>query len=342
VEYSTFEYSATARTASISAVSVRGGSDWIFRHNEFRNIVGPSWQMAGPAILAWGGSTGTIVDSNAFVNCSIGVAFGQQESQDVDHRGGIIRNNMMFRSTAQSGGVGIRVANAPSAQVLNNTVFLSGTYGTPIEYQFELSRDVVVANDLLDGVVWARDGATGSEAGNVAGASADLFVDAARGDLHLSSRATAAIDRGVAVDVSSDWDGKARPVGRGWDVGADEFGASFKPEAPQNLAISGRVADAKGASLANVTIRLTGTETHQDSTKSSGSYSFSSLASGGSYTVTPSMNGYTFAPPSATFTNATSHQNTADFTAATVATPAATTVTLTSPSNNAMAVAPAT
>ena len=80
-----------------------------------------------------------------------------------DHPGGIMRNNMILRTSAQSGGPGILVADSPYSQLLNNTVFLSKTYGTPIEYQFAGSHDVVVLNDLLDGVVWARDGATGVE-----------------------------------------------------------------------------------------------------------------------------------------------------------------------------------
>ena len=355
IEYSTFEYSTTARSASVPAVSVRGGVQWTFRHNLFRNIVGPSWQLAGPAILAWGGSNGTVVDSNSFVNTSIGIAFGSADSQAVDHVGGVIRNNMIYRATGQSGDAAIRLVNAPSARVLNNTAFLSGTYGTPIEYQFQATRDVVIANNLTDGGVWARDGASGTEAGNYPSASADMFVDAAHGDLHLSSRAVSAIDRGVDVDVASDWDGRARPAGRAYDIGAHEFGSTVKLQAAQNVSISGRIVDATGGALANVRVSVTGSETHANTTDSSGNYVFYSLASGGSYQVTASLTGYIFAPESAAFPAATSHQNIANFVGMAVSstptpTPtgvatltanptavsvgASSTLTLTTPSNN--------
>ena len=243
------KYTSTGRDASTTGgIDVHGGGSWAIRHNLFRNIVGPSWQMAAPAIAAWDGAHDTIAEGNTIVNCSIGIAFGLQDRSGTalqagvardnsasrtkagglvtqvntrvaagsgsDHRGGVVRNNMISRTNAQSGGQGILVADSPYTQVLNNTVFLSQTYGTPIEYQFAGSHDVVVVNNLLDGVVWARDGATGVEDHNSSGATASLFTDAANGDLHLSPTATSAIDRGITVpNVLDDWDGQPRPNG---------------------------------------------------------------------------------------------------------------------------------
>jgi len=43
-------------------------------------------------------------------------------------------------------------------------------------------------------------------------------------DLHLTSTATAAIDRGASVsNVTDDFDGRPRPAGSAYDIGADEF-----------------------------------------------------------------------------------------------------------------------
>src|SRR5205085_1217908 len=117
----------------------------------------------------------------------------------------------------------IAVLGSPFTQVLNNSVFLSGTYGTPIEYRYQDSHDLLVANNIVDGGIWARDGATGFETANLTGATPDLFVNASSGDLHLAATAFTAIDRGAAMPlVSADWDGDPRPIGRGWDIGADE------------------------------------------------------------------------------------------------------------------------
>jgi hypothetical protein len=53
------------------------------------------------------------------------------------------------------------------------------------------------------------------------------FVDAGKGDLHLSASATAAIDAVVtATVVGDDFDGHYRPVGAASDIGADEYGST--------------------------------------------------------------------------------------------------------------------
>ena len=224
VEYSTIEYSSTGRVQSTGGVDVHCGSAWIIRHNVLCNIVGPSWQMAGPAIAAWDGAHDTIAEGNSIVNCSTGIAFGLLDRGGSDHRGGIVRNNMIFRSSTATGGPGIVVADSASTQVLNNTVFLSNTYGSPIEYRYAGAHDVIVVNNLLDGAVWARDGASGTEDHNLAGASADLFTGAQAGDLHLAPTAASAIDRGLTVpNVLNDWDGQPRPNGGAFDIGADEY-----------------------------------------------------------------------------------------------------------------------
>ncbi len=76
--------------------------------------------------------------------------------------------------------------------------------------------------------------------------------------------------------------------------------------------ISGQVTD-NGAGLSGVTVTLSGSQSGLRTTDNSGNYSFE-LIVGGNYTVTPSILGYTFAPPSQTF-NPLSGPQTANFTA---------------------------
>ena len=66
-----------------------------------------------------------------------------------------------------------------------------------------------------------------------------------------------------------------------------------------------------GTGLPGVTMTLSGSQTGTTTTDSSGNYGFN-LPAGGNYTVTPSLNGYTFSPPSSTFNNLSSNE-TADF-----------------------------
>ncbi|HLL74896.1 MAG TPA: carboxypeptidase regulatory-like domain-containing protein, partial [Pyrinomonadaceae bacterium] len=95
--------------------------------------------------------------------------------------------------------------------------------------------------------------------------------------------------------------------------------------------ISGRVADALNAPLADATITLAGAASRTAQTDASGNYTFAALSAGGNYTVTPAKTGYAFTPPSRSVDNLTADR-TADFTARiSVVTPAGSTVAVTTP-----------
>jgi hypothetical protein len=227
VEYSVMEYTTEAPDTYTNGVDIHGGHDWIVRGNLFRNITNAAG-LAGPAVLMWNRSANTITEANTFLNCERGIAYGLiDRATGFEHQGGIIRNNMIYRSATQPGDVGIIVSDAPNVQILNNTVFLSGTYATPIEYRFATTTGTMLINNLLSGSIGARNGATGTARNNLTNATSSLFVNAAAGDLHLAASATSAIDRGLAVvDVAKDIDGQNRPAGPAFDIGADERGAS--------------------------------------------------------------------------------------------------------------------
>ncbi len=78
--------------------------------------------------------------------------------------------------------------------------------------------------------------------------------------------------------------------------------------------IFGRVTTANGAALGGVTITLTGAQRPAVVTGNDGSFQFAELPTGANYTVTPSLAGPAFNPPSRTFNNLTTDQR-ADFSA---------------------------
>jgi hypothetical protein len=71
--------------------------------------------------------------------------------------------------------------------------------------------------------------------------------------------------------------------------------------------ISGQVTKG-GSPLAGVLVTLMGGPGGTDTTDGAGNYSFSGLAAGGNYTVTPSLANNTFAPPSRSYTNLNANQ----------------------------------
>ena len=231
------EFDTTSRDDYTNGVDVHTGDNWIIRHNLFRNMRAPQGQLAGPAILMWNASTNTLVDGNTFVNCQREIALGLIERTPNDHTGGIVRNNFIYRDVA--GDSAIYVADSPGTQVLHNTILISRTYANPIEYRFPHTTGVVIANNVLDGSVRARDGATGSVSGNHTNAAAALFVNPAAGDLHLKPTATVLLNQVAAPPVAAgtDWDGQSRPAGS-TDIGADEYSATTPvPTAPARLRI---------------------------------------------------------------------------------------------------------
>ena len=108
--------------------------------------------------------------------------------------------------------------------MLHNSIFISGTYATPIEYRFAHTTGVVIAHNVLDGRISARDGATGSVGVNFTTATAALFVNPSAGDLHLRPTATVLLNQVTSPIAAAgvDWDGDARPMGA-TDLGADEL-----------------------------------------------------------------------------------------------------------------------
>lgn len=78
------------------------------------------------------------------------------------------------------------------------------------------------------------------------------------------------------------------------NVSADVSGQDFVATA-SGYKISGKVTTSDGSGLSGVTITLTGTGSSSTTTDSNGNYTFAG-AQNGSYTITPSLTGYTFNP----------------------------------------------
>jgi hypothetical protein len=235
VEYSVIEYETVSRDYYTNGVDVHTGDNWIIRHNLFRNVRAPAGQLAGPAILMWNGSTNTLVDGNTFIECQREIALGLIERTPNDHTGGAISNNFIHRSLP--GDSAIYVADSPGTQVVHNSILISRTYANPIEFRFPHTTGVVIANNVLDGNIAARDAATGSVAGNYTNAIGVFFANPLAGDLHLTPLATVLLNQVISVPTSAplDWDGQPRPAGS-TDIGADERTAAL-PGAVKNLRV---------------------------------------------------------------------------------------------------------
>jgi len=232
VENCLFEYTTQAPDTYTNGVDVHGGQNWVIRGNTFRNFKS-SAGLAGPALLMWNGSSNTLTERNTFINNQRDIAYGLVDASGTDHSGGIIRNNIISRTSVASADVAIGVYDSPNTQVVNNTVRLAGTFPNAVEYRFAGTTGVVIRNNLTDAAIVARDGATGTVNTNVTNAQSSWFVNAANHDLHLLGTVTAAIDKGATLaNVPTDFDGQTRPTGAAYDIGADEYVNSGDSTAP--------------------------------------------------------------------------------------------------------------
>ena len=314
VEYSVIEFTTTGRTDYPKGVDIQTAQNWIVRHNLFRNLLPPSGSLSGPAVLAWRGSSNTTVEGNTFVNCTRSVMLGADDYYSPSQRGGVIRNNIVYRSAGVAGDVGLMLTDSPDTQMVNNTVYLSGTYGSAIEYRYSGTRNALIGNNLVDGAITSRDGGSATLTTNLQGAGPANFVNLAAGDLHLAAAAVGAIDQGTALPgVVDDWDGQARPQGSGYDIGADERAGSAVA-----FRIGGRVVDASGNGVPGVTLTLSGGQSRSASSDASGAYGFAGLAPGAAYTVTAAKSGVSVTPASQFYAALSQDQGSADFVATTV------------------------
>ncbi len=92
-----------------------------------------------------------------------------------------------------------------------------------------------------------------------------------------------------------------------------EFSACRAVVAP-TYTLSGRVTDESAQPLVGVIVQLSGLSSQATATDAAGNYSFTNLTQGGNFTVTPSLTGYLFTPPSRAVNNLQADQTGLDFT----------------------------
>jgi PKD repeat protein len=125
-------------------------------------------------------------------------------------------------------GIYVDYYQAASSVWLNDTILVSHTVGVAVAAGNTASLEATLWGNDTD---WAGDGTILTGTVNVWGDPA--FAAPGAGDYHVSP-ASAAVDTGVTAGVATDLDGQPRPMGLGYDIGADELctaidGVSFVP-----------------------------------------------------------------------------------------------------------------
>lgn len=203
-------------TGGIDAHVSRG---WRVSNNTFTGIISPESNLAEHAIHFWRDCSNTIVENNRIDNCDRGIGFGLGNSDGNGHFGGIIRNNVVHTTRD----VGIGLERARNAKVYNNTVHTEN-YFNSIEYRFDSTYGVHIANNLVNEDIASRNGGTGTVESNFSYSDPNIFVDAGNQDYHLATAHTSIVDQGMTLaEASEDFECESRPMGPAADIGADEW-----------------------------------------------------------------------------------------------------------------------
>lgn len=147
----------------------------------------------------------------------------------------IIANNTVFANgtSGMCGGIVIGNGDSPGGTVLSNTKVTNNiVYNNPgvsiSEYCYSGQNCIGSGNVISNNLVYGNGSSISLKVGS---ATATVTVDPqfvnykadGTGDYHLKSTSPA-IDKGTATNApSTDLDGKARPQGAGYDIGAYEF-----------------------------------------------------------------------------------------------------------------------
>ena len=135
-------------------------------------------------------------------------------------------NTIAHNSGGDGSGIYIGRPGTASTVVLTNTILVSHTVGIIVTAGNTATLEATLwgTNTWANTTDWDGAGTIFTDTLNVWDTPA--FVDPAHGDYHIGL-GSAAIDKGVDTGVTVDIDGEPRPVGTGYDIGADEFPAAL-------------------------------------------------------------------------------------------------------------------
>lgn len=228
-----FEFSnGVASQYYTGGIDTHQGRNWYVYNNTFIDIRSPDQQLAEHAIHFWNGCEGTVVENNTIINCDRGIGFGLGAK---GHEGGLIQNNMIHTSRD----VGIGLESSPYTKVYNNTV-ITDNYFNSIEYRFDITQNVHIANNLCDKTISSRNNANGVVENNYTFRDPDIFVDYPNHDYHLSSNVPGVVNSAIDVMNEIDFDCNRRSHHGAPDIGADEwmdFSTSTFIQVSKNISI---------------------------------------------------------------------------------------------------------
>ena len=208
----------------IGGIDSMNTRNWEICDNVFIGIHGKNAEARG-AIFLWNDSRDAIIERNIIIDCDCGICLGNsfrdEKWKDFAHcHGFLVANNFITRCPENN----ILADQTKNCRIVFNTVHdPAGRMGRLIRVIHD-NDGLLVANNLFSGPRMAIENPTGKVdiRDNLVKSVPDYFVDADKGNLHLTKAASGAIGKGKPMkEVPADIDGILR--GETPDLGAAQF-----------------------------------------------------------------------------------------------------------------------
>ena len=207
----------------VGGMDVMNAKGWIVSDNVFTKIHGKTGEARG-AIFMWHNSTDCVIERNIILDCDTGICLGNSSARGPRRHANrfLVRNNFIIRCPESN----ILADHTRDCKILNNTVHDPDNRMGRLLRVIHANDGLVVANNIFSGSRISVERYEGriENRNNLVRPVGDYFVDAQRGDLHLTEKARDAIDKATA-DPAVNTDVDNQPRSGMPDLGADELGA---------------------------------------------------------------------------------------------------------------------
>ncbi len=205
----------------VGGMDIMCAKGWTISDNVFAGIRGKTGEARG-AIFMWHNGTDCVIERNIILDCDSGICLGNSSARgERRHANGfIVRNNFVVRCHESN----ILADHTRDCRILNNSVHDPESRNGRLLRVVHANDGLLVANNIFSGpriVTEMYEGPIDLR-DNLIRPVTHYFVDAAKGNLHLTTKAVDAIDKATADEnVRDDIDRQSR--GGKPDLGADEL-----------------------------------------------------------------------------------------------------------------------
>jgi hypothetical protein len=206
----------------IGGMDIMNAKGWIVSDNVFLGIHGLTGEARG-AIFFWNQSSDCVIERNIILDCDTGISLGngmRQPDAKVHCTRFLVRNNFVTRCPEGA----ITATFTRDCKIVHNSIHDPANRQRRSIWVVQDNDGLVIANNLCSSppIAIAKDAGRVEARNNLERPVPEAFVEAAKGNLHLTREAKGIIGRGAPLpDVSEDIDRK--PRGRNPTLGAHEL-----------------------------------------------------------------------------------------------------------------------